>query len=63
MCVRRRPGIGRTPPANYPVSASDANEGSDDEGRLGRVAIVDCIHETLQADGFHGEWFTEIGRS
>ncbi|GAB3026517.1 hypothetical protein [Natronobiforma cellulositropha] len=41
----------------------DENEGADDDGRLGRVAIVDCIHDTLGTDVFHGSWFTAIGRS
>lgn len=40
----------------------DENEGADDD-RLGRVAIVDCIHDTLGTDVFHGDWFTALGRS
>lgn len=38
----------------------DANERADDD-RLGRVAIVDCIHDALGTDVFHGDWFTALG--
>ncbi|MEY7850451.1 hypothetical protein AB7C87_14785 [Natrarchaeobius sp. A-rgal3] len=41
----------------------DDNEGSSHDDRLGRVAIVDCIHDTLGTDVFHGAWFTALGRS